>query len=274
MKTKYGCRVSSEFGSNSGITMTIKAAAVKLVLLAGLAISSLAHAEKMYSINIAIQSMPEALTQLSTQTDIQVIFPYQLAKDKTANAVKGRFSVEHALALLLQGTGLSGGLSKKNVLMISPLGDGSSNDYFNGEDMMNRKKNILASTIAFFVGVGGAHGLSAEESASKSGSGWLLEEVVVTASKGASGSSLQDTAMSISVLSSETISNRGLVSASDYLSTIPGVSYSDFGTTQNKIVIRGLSTGFANADSSVGTYLGEIPLGTGRFDVKLVDIDR
>ncbi|MDB9953562.1 TonB-dependent receptor, partial [Porticoccaceae bacterium] len=101
-----------------------------------------------------------------------------------------------------------------------------------------------------------------------------IDEIIVTANKRADGASLQDTAMSISVLSSETINNRGLVSASDYLATIPGVSFSELGATDKKIVIRGLSSGDIRAESAVGTYLGEIPLGTGAFDVKLVDIER
>ncbi|MDB9953762.1 TonB-dependent receptor, partial [Porticoccaceae bacterium] len=101
-----------------------------------------------------------------------------------------------------------------------------------------------------------------------------IDEIIVTANKRAEGTSLQDTAASISVLSSETIDNRGLVSASDYLATIPGASFSEFGATEKKIIIRGLSIGNVFASSPVGNYLGEIPLGAGVFDVKLVDIER
>ena len=228
--------------------MKIKSALVKLLLLTGLAVSSLAHAEKMYSINIAMQSMPEALTQLSKQTDIQVIFPYQLAKDKTANAVNGRFSVEHALALLLEGTGLSGGLSKKNVLMISPLSEGSSNDYFNGEDMMNRKKNILASTIAFFMGSGVlpgmVSGVLAEELGGAKADTIQVEEIIVTAQK--REQRLIDVPISIAVLGEEKLKDMGINGLNDLSYAVPNLSIRSSSDNNHKIIIRGISNGTGN----------------------------
>jgi len=116
---------------------------------------------QVYDIDIPEQGLASALTQLSEQTNIQVLFTYHLVKNRRANAVFGTLTLQQAMNGLLQGSGLSGGLSNKGVLTISLKELKAS--YNQGEDMMNRKKNILASTIAFFVGIGGVHNVVAEE---------------------------------------------------------------------------------------------------------------
>ena len=114
--------------------------------------------------------------------------------------------------------------------------------------------------------------------------GWLLEEVIVTASKRGTGTSIQDTAMAISALSGDNIEKRGLVGMDDYLRTLPGVSMQDLGAGQNSVVIRGLSGGPQTQSGAAGIYFGETPLagfksgsiiaGEGNVDLKLVDIER
>ena len=65
--------------------------AVKFVsfflLLMSLSASFAVSAERKYSVNIAQQKLSQALTQLSVQTDMQIIFPFELIEGKTASAV-------------------------------------------------------------------------------------------------------------------------------------------------------------------------------------------
>jgi outer membrane receptor protein involved in Fe transport len=100
-----------------------------------------------------------------------------------------------------------------------------------------------------------------------------MEEIVVTAQK--RRESLQDVPMSISVLTAETIEQRSLVSLSDFMRNVPGVTYSEFSPGNNSIVIRGIG---GEGDRSTSLYLGEMPLtALGSLndpDIKLVDIER
>ena len=82
-----------------------------------------AKPQQAYDIELPAQSVAAAQDGLSKQTGVPVLFPYDLAKDRKANPVAGRYTLLEALALLLDGTGLSGGLSEKSVLMISPKSD-------------------------------------------------------------------------------------------------------------------------------------------------------
>lgn len=222
--------------------------------------------------DIPRQRADGALTALGHQADITVVYRLDWVEPFYTNVLRGDHTLPQAVQILLAGTGLTARFDSKGHLIISQKNDGEKESM--NFKQMNSKKKLLAATVGFFIGTGGASHALAEEPQSGEELGWLLEEVIVTASKRGGSETLQNTAISISVLSSEAILNRGLVSAGDYLATIPGVSFTETGARQNKIVIRGLSAGNINTEGTVGSYLGEIPLGTGEFDVKLVDVER
>ena len=259
-----------------------------IALFSTLFLTTSAQAEddhsKVFQLNLPEQSLAQALNRLSEQTDIQVLFPYEIVKAKKANTVVGTFTLQKALDTMLQNTGLNGGLTDSGVITISQI-DLNSNG--KGKDDMNikTKKSLLATLIAFFATGAVTQGVMAQDvnndgqTAKKQNQ---IDEIIVTASK--RESSLQDTAMTISALDGDTIDKRGLVGMGDYLSTIPGVTMQDRGASQNSIVIRGLSADPQGDDSTAGVYFGETPLtdlgndsglgGSGNADIKMVDIER
>lgn len=104
-------------------------------------------------------------------------------------------------------------------------------------------------------------------------------EIIVTAQR--REERIQDVPISITAVTSEDISRRGLVNAEDYLRGMPGVNYVEGGQTGG-IIIRGLETnpqGTAASGRAVATYFGETPItglqgGVDFNDIKLVDIER
>lgn len=109
-----------------------------------------------------------------------------------------------------------------------------------------------------------------------------LEEVVVTAQR--RSERLQDVPVSITAITAEDISSRGLVGAADYLRGVPSVNQVEAGYGGQVIIIRGLetATGFQNfgGGTTTATYFGETSVtnsaglvGSG-IDIKLVDIER
>lgn len=155
--------------------------------------------------------------------------------------------------------------------------------------MRNHRSKIRNAVLTSIVSVAIVFPASAQESAavqssesqqadSREGS----QDIVVTATKRAE--SIQDVPLSISVVTAEDISKRGLVSAEDYLRGIPGVNQTSdpVGST---IIIRGLeaSPSFQNFSSgaTVATYFGETPITNSaglaantNVDIKLVDMER
>src|SRR6056297_249627 len=121
-----------------------------------------------------------------------------------------------------------------------------------------------------------AGGTAADESSPDS---TQLETVVVTAQK-RGAENLQDVAMSASVISEEMIDRQGLVGMDDYLRTIPGVTYYEFGAGRSSIVIRGISADPQESAQTTGTYINETPVtslgdfGASSPELKLVDVER
>ena len=145
----------------------------------------------VYNINLPRQSVARSLTALSAQTKVMLLFSYSEVEQVNANPVAGRYTLAEALKVMLRGTGYSGGLTSKGVLMISSNSQ-APDDQIKGIESMNSKKKLLASTIAFFVG-SGASDLIAQNSLDAN-DGLMLEEVVITASR--REKSLNDTAIS------------------------------------------------------------------------------
>ena len=103
-----------------------------------------------------------------------------------------------------------------------------------------------------------------------------LEEVVVTARR--RQEVLQDTPVSVTALSSRHLAQTGARDFEDFAVTVPGLSYVGNNSPENKIVLRGVSTGVASRDegSVLGLYIDDVPVGSRRFnpDLRLYDVER
>ncbi len=106
-----------------------------------------------------------------------------------------------------------------------------------------------------------------------------LEEVVVTALK--RSSSLQDTPISISALTGDTLDKLGANSFIDYVNHVPGLTIVDEGPGFRRLVIRGVQ---GVGEAQVGLYYDETPVtgapssgnnaGASQPDFRLFDVER
>ena len=118
--------------------------------------------------------------------------------------------------------------------------------------------NKLLSFLAFFMFTGS---LVTQE----------VEEVIVTANK--KEQNVQDIPMNITVISEQTLSDRGIATPEDYLRTLAGVSTP--GGSQN-FTFRGLNTATAQRGSgTTSVFIDEIGGSmTNLFDVERVEVLR
>jgi iron complex outermembrane receptor protein len=100
-------------------------------------------------------------------------------------------------------------------------------------------------------------------------------EIVVTANR--RSGTVQDSPINISAVSGASIENLRLDDVKSLAAFTPGVTVTDTGPgSSGNIIMRGISSGDtsatgSNSNSSVGVYLGEVPL---YLDFKLIDIQR
>lgn len=156
-----------------------------LFLVAAACYAGTANEERLYDIDIPALDAAEALNRLAEQTDSIMLFPYDLAAARQANAVAGRYTLIEALSLLLKGSGLSGGLSDKRVIQISL--DASEERREREAQMTNknetRKKAGLGAMIATLLSVAATADESSDTRSRDVGEredADALEEIVVT----------------------------------------------------------------------------------------------
>ena len=140
--------------------------------------------EQSYDIDIPSVNAAEALNHLAEQTGAIMLFPYDLAESRQANAVLGRFTLMQALSELLKDSGLSSGLSEKRVIEIAldePLERKTGEEKMATVKVPFRKKvgTFLASLLI-------ASGAAAQEAADideAAEAEEVVEEVIVTGSR-------------------------------------------------------------------------------------------
>ena len=117
---------------------------------------------------------------------------------------------------------------------------------------------------------------SQERASVNSSAEQVIEEVVVTARR--REESLQESPVSVSALSERFLQENGIRSFEEFAASVPGLSFVGNGSPENKIVIRGVSTGVVTRSEGavVGLYIDDVPVGSRRFNPnpRLYDIDR
>lgn len=232
--------------------------------------------QPMYEIDIPALNAAQALNQLAEQTGVYFLFPYRAAANQQANPVKGLYSLDDALQILLKDTGLRGGLSKTGVVTISL--DDTDNEKVEGTSaMIQSKRGILASIASVFVGFGNGNLAAQETSDHQDDSSYrLVEEVVVTATRRETG--IQETAMSVNAFHGELLEKNGYTSIGQILDTVPGVTSISSGPNANRIIIRNIATSTQESGSATSaTYFDDFAVSGQRAsapEIRLVDVER
>lgn len=207
---------------------------------------------RMYHLNLPEQTVAAALNSLSEQTDIPVLFPYDIAWSHSIKPVKGYYSIEQALQIMLQDTGLFGGLTDNGVIAISKL---DVDQKSKGKNMNTTKKSLLAAMVGLFA-AGGMGTVQAQEQVGESARAQsVLDEIVVTAQK--REQSLQDVPIAISAFTGQRLEKSGIDDSQSLVMVTPGLSFASDGG-MGKVTIRGIGSPFLQGpgvDPSAAVYI-------------------
>ncbi len=232
--------------------------------------------------DIDSQPIGDAINAFAAQTGLQVVLRVEsIPHGLTAPKVAGSLTPAAALRQLLKGTGLEYEyLDERTIAIVAPKSKAQAS-----------AAPVSPAREALGGGTGSALRLarSTDDQSNTAGGRQekdsdrqMVQEIVVTAQK--RSERLQDVPLSISVLTADDISRRGLVHSSDYLRGVAGVSQMEQGYGGQAIIIRGMETRTLTQNfysgATTGTYFGETSttnsaglLGA-NVDIKLVDIER
>ncbi|WP_343699794.1 TonB-dependent receptor [Caulobacter sp.] len=194
--------------------------------------------------DLPAQPLGQALNQLALRSDREILFSPSLTKGRRSAALSGMFTAEEALARLLTGSGLDVRLEGRSFLIVA--------------------EPPVTAPVA-----------DAEIAPAKPVS---LDSVVVTALKRAS--LVQQTPISMSVVSGEQLSRLGMVDLEKAAPLLPGLKLAStaFG---RRLVLRGV---YGAGEATAGLYYDETPMtgpvgttadpGVMTPELALVDVER
>ncbi len=150
-------------------------------LLVAMSCSVFSQAQDRFTFDIPKQTVQKALLELAQQAQLPILLPLNAFNDLGANELKGEYSVEEALTVLLEGTNVKAEFDQSGQLIVQKITDTNNNADQRGEDSMleNRtRRNVLAAAIAGIF-AGGAQTASAQDATADA----ALEEITVTGSR-------------------------------------------------------------------------------------------
>ena len=196
--------------------------------------------ERKVDFDIPAQSLSAALIQFSHQSKIQVIVSDDLSQ-QTTHGVTGAYTIREALKQLLGPAGLG----------YRAVGDSSITIGKEARATLSTSANAGAETPAVYSDRSETTGGSATTADA------VLEEVIVTATKRAER--LTDVPMSMVVLSGRQLTETQTNTLQDITYRVPGLQLVSDSPVDNQLIIRGISIGAGALNSSVATYVDEVP---------------
>jgi outer membrane receptor protein involved in Fe transport len=211
--------------------------------------------DKQFDLDIPALNVAESLNMLAEQTNVILLFPYQDALSRQANALKGHHDLLSAIKILLDGSGLQGGFSKNGAIKIS-LSE-KERDYIKTLEnkTVNKKQGLLTAVLGFFLVESAVTPSFAQEEDDLN-----LEEVIVTGRK--REETLQEIPVSISVLGENLITDAGIADQYDLFEMVPGLHYDEtFSRNNAQASVRGVQqTGNTSKTTKVSSFIDGMPI--------------
>ncbi|WP_025110387.1 TonB-dependent siderophore receptor [Pseudomonas sp. H1h] len=214
-----------------------------VLLTATLLGSSMANAAPV-KVNIAVQPLSSALTELGLQTNLQILYsPDQVAGIKS-RAVSGSLEPSEALAAMLKDSGISFQINGSSVTLVSG-GAGST-------------LQLGATTIS-----GQALGLTTEDSGSyTTGATTTATKLPLT---------IRETPQSVTVVTRQQMDDRGEKNIGDVLRNTPGISVQQYDSDRTEYATRGFAITNFQYDGVNNVYDGVYDEGATHVDMATYD---
>jgi len=211
--------------------------------------------------DIAAQRADRGLIEFARQAGRSVLIPTERISQFTTRAVHGSHSVEEALGMLLDNSGLSGELIDGGVVTVKinrPVED--------KQTQQATSHGWLASALS---------GTASAQTTGVVGDSGKLEEIIVTAERRATD--LQKTPISIVALDETALAQKGIENLGELARATPSLSSSsDIEGMRPVFFIRGIgnASGRETQEAGVALYVDDIylPRSNGAY-LQLVDVD-
>ena len=230
-------------GPSKRNSSSVAARLSKLLMIgcASIHMGGVAYADdKTTNYNISPEMLESVLRAFATQSDTQVLFSSGITKNLASRGLKGTYSLEEALEILLTDSGL-GYEIKGNDLLVINVAD-------------NNIQKISYDTNEYYESNLGTY--SEDENQDDTDSVGF-DEIIVTASR--REQLLQDVPASVFAVDPETFKAAGMINIGDIIAYTPGFNMMNGGQRgTGSITARGVSQ--EGSTATVAVYLDDVPM--------------
>jgi outer-membrane receptor for ferric coprogen and ferric-rhodotorulic acid len=191
----------------------------------------------VYEFDLPAQSLAQSITQAAATAGVQVLYGDEESSRIKVGALKGRMSLDEALARLLSGTGFTFRYERPGLVTLTKLPDTGGNG--DGERLLGAVRveggpggayNLAGATAA--NGINGSRDVTATE-----GTGSYTSNALTIGSKTAA--TIKDTPASVSVLTNQQMQDQNITDLNSAMRNLPGVTLVHSGTGQYDFYSRG-----------------------------------
>lgn len=231
-----------------------------IAVACALSISAHAVAETPSNLDVPAGELVAALKEIARQSDVELLFAPEQLKNLRTEGLRGSYSPQEAIELLLKGTKLKVHALSSGAMVITDKGSGKG-----VSGMLPTGSKIRVAEATETSAAAESEGNRREE----------LSEVVVTAQKREQHAF--DVPISIVAVSDDELKGRRVSSLDDLSLVVPGLGIQSSGSFQRRITLRGVSNIFGNYSSLIGMYLDEASVTVApsyQIDLKTYDLER
>ena len=184
-------------------------------------------AEAQYDLDIPAQPLNRALRALSEITGLQFTYTADLVREVNSRPISGHLSAQAALALMLEGSGLTHRFVRERVVTLdrAPAATGTR---------VLGPVRVEGATASAAAGVNGSSDATATEN-----SGSYTSPALSIASK--SAQSIKDTPQSVSVVTQQRIRDQNLTDLRSVLDQTTGITLTTTATNSTSFYARGFA---------------------------------
>lgn len=234
------------------------AVAFQIALTAGAALSGWAAASEpikpatTIKIDLPSQPLSEAIQSVARQTNTNILVDPRLIAGRQAPAINRQMSIDQALSMLLQGTGLMPKfVDEKTITLIEREGTKPSAGIPGNPDAMRIAQAEIGSPNQTNSPNTGSPNSDSPNT--------TLEELIVSAQKRTEN--LQDVPVPVTAINAATLVSNNQLRLQDYYTNVPGFMVAPTSSQTSQIIaIRGLTTG--QGAPTVGIVIDDVPYGS------------
>jgi iron complex outermembrane recepter protein len=245
-------------------------------VLAAMMTCGVVHAQQAaVDVNIDAQPLDKALNAWAAQTGYQVLTPVERsASGRTAPSVKGRYTPESALKLLLASEDLRYQFVNARTVAIRQATYTAAARQAADQSMESQGPLALAQSHPRGEAVAPTEPSGADPSQNQNKDG--VQQVLVTAQRRTER--IQDVPFAITAIGKEEIRERGSSDIKDLQYSVPGLNIQELQPGANRTTMRGINPGISTGLPIVAVYVDEVGVNMDQQQrdgvFPLVDIDR